>query len=332
MASHATGTLAMLGIAATVAGCAGGHSSASRQASPSLGRHHPQRHARLIPGTTISQTSGPCGTEPIPRRYFGVITNYPGSPQYNQFISRAGVRPTLDDFFFSFGEPWNSRLACLAIHHGAMPLIQLNLRHISAAEIASGRTDGYVARLAGQIKRLGSPIVVSVGHEMNGNWYSWGWHNTPVGTFVRMWRRIHQIFARSNARNVIWMWTVDRATPPATNPGPWWPGRAYVNWVGIDGHNRLPSDRYSNVYGPTIADVRRITDDPILISEAGVVAGSRRPAQIADLYRAVYDKPGMLGVLYLNLLTRRIDWRLLDPASVRAFVAAVRPYMGSADG
>jgi hypothetical protein len=40
----------------------------------------------------------------------------------------------------------------------------------------------------------------------------------------------------------------------------------------------------------------------------------------------------MLGVLYLNLLTRRIDWRLLDPASVRAFAAAVRPYMGSAEG
>jgi len=329
MASHVIATLAALGIAATAAACAGGQSSTSRQASPSPGAHN---QARVIPGTTISQTSGPCGTEPIPRRYFGVITNYPGSPQYNQFIRRAGVRPTLDDIFFSFGAPWSSGLACDSIRHGAMPLIQFNLRHVSAADIASGRTDSYIARLAGQIKRLGSPIVVSVGHEMNGSWYSWGWHNTPVGTFVRMWRRIHQIFARSNATNVIWMWTVDRAAPPATNPAPWWPGRAYVNWVGIDGHNRHPSDRYSNVYGPTIADIRRFTNDPILISESGVVAGPRRPAQIADLFSSVYDMHGMLGVLYLNLLTRRIDWRLLDAASVRAFAAAVRPYTQSAGG
>src|SRR5258707_12430003 len=106
----------------------------------------------------MSWSSGPWGTELIPRRCLGFIPTYPGSPQYNQFISRAGVRPTLDDFFFSFGEPWNSRLACLAIHHGAMPLIQLNLRHVSAAEIASGRTDGYVARLAGRTNRLASPM------------------------------------------------------------------------------------------------------------------------------------------------------------------------------
>ncbi len=284
MASHAIATLAMLSIGATVAGCAGGQNSPSGQASPSPAGHH---QTRVIPGTTISQTSGPCGTEPIPRRYFGVITNYPGSPQYNQFIHQAGVRPTLDDIFLSFGAPWNSHLACYAIRHGAMPLIQFNLRHVSAAEIASGRTDGYVTRLADQIKHLGSPIVLSVGHEMNGSWYSWGWHNTPVGTFVRMWRRIHQIFARNNARNVIWMWTVDRAAAPATNPAPWWPGRGYVNWVGIDGHNRHPSDRYSNVYGPTIA---------------------------------------------LNLLTGRIDWRLRDGASVRAFGVAVRPYMQPAGG
>jgi hypothetical protein len=317
----------MLGIAATVAGCAGGPSSASHQARHSPGLQH---QARVIPGTTISQTRGPCGTEPIPRRYFGVITDYPGSPQYNQFISRAGVRPTLDDIFIGFGAPWDSHLVCYAVRHGAMPVIQINLRHVSAAEIASGRTDSYVARLAQQIKRLGAPIVVSVGHEMNGSWYSWGWHNTPIGTFVRMWRRIHQIFARNQARNVIWMWTVDRAAPPATDPAPWWPGSAYVNWVGIDGHDRHPSDRYRNVFGPTIADVRRFTSDPILISEAGVVAGPQRPAQIADLFRAVYDKPGMLGVLYLNLPTRRIDWRLLDQASVRAFAAGVRPYMRSA--
>ena len=232
----------MLGIAATVAGCAGGHSSASRQASPSPARHHPQRHARVIPGTTISQTSGPCGTEPIPRRYFGVITNYPGSPQYNQFISlglASGRRSTTSSSASASPgtRAWPAWRYTTAPCRSSSSTCGTSRQPRSPAAAPTATSPASPAR---QIKRLGSPIVVSVGHEMNGNWYSWGWHNTPVGTFVRMWRRIHQIFARSNARNVIWMWTVDRATPPATNPGPWWPGRAYVNWVGIDGHNLSP--------------------------------------------------------------------------------------------
>jgi hypothetical protein len=147
-----------------------------------------------------------------------------------------------------------------------------------------------------------------------------------------MWRRVHDVFDKQKATNVIWLWTVNRAVKPAINPRPWWPGETYVNWVGIDGHDRHATDSFGKVFGSTIADVRSLTSDPILISETAVVAGPQRPAQIADLFRTVYQTPGLIGILYLNMPTVRIDWRLDDTASIRALAMAVRPYESSSAG
>jgi hypothetical protein len=271
-------------------------------------------------------------SEPHPRRYFGIIDGYPGGSTYNQFVERAGIRPTLVDYFLNFGTAWNSGVACFAVRHGAMPLIQFNLRHINAADIAGGGSDRYISHLADQVKSFGLPIVISIGHEMNGNWYPWGWPSTPAATFVKMWQRVHDIFKKQQATNVIWLWTVNRAVKPAINPRPWWPGQAYVDWVGIDGHDRHATDSFKKVFGSTIADVRSLTNDPILISETAVVAGPQRPAQIADLFRTVYQTPGLIGILYLNMSTVRIDWRLDDTASIRAFAKAVQPYESSSAG
>jgi mannan endo-1,4-beta-mannosidase len=311
---HAVMALIAVSITASAAGCSGPNSGPSAPVGKS------------------QQSTGMCGAEPHPRRYFGVIDDYPGSPAYDRFIGKARIRPTLDDSFFDFGRRWTTYQACYAVKHGAMPLIQINLRHVSAARIAGGSYDRYIVRMANKIKKFGSPIVLSIGHEMNGSWYSWGWHHTPVATFVSMWHRIHNIFARQHATNVTWMWTVNRAVKPAVNPAPWWPGKAYVNWVGIDGHDRHPTDSFTKVFGSTIADIRQLTTDPILISETAVVAGPGRPAQIANLFRTVYQTPGLIGIIYLNMRTVRIDWRLQDKASIRAFTNALRPYESAVRG
>lgn len=315
-------------IAVSIAGCASHAGPASRT------RQSPARPAAPVATATPAasssarhdtRTARTCrGSEPHPRRYYGIIDGYPGGPAYRKFVEMAKIRPTLVDYFMSFAAAWNPRVACSAVRQGAMPLIQFNLRHLSVAQIADGGSDRYISHLADQVRAFGLPIVISIGHEMNGSWYPWGWHNTPAPTFVRMWRRVHDIFARRKAANVIWMWTINRAVRPATSPRPWWPGQAYVNWVGIDGHDRHPADNFHKVFGSTVAAVRAFTNDPILISETAVVAGPRRPAQIAELFRTVYQTPGLLGLIYLNTRTARIDWRLNDAASIRAFAKAAQ--------
>ena len=314
---------------------------------------------RIQPGHAIVQRSyiAQCGAEPDVKlahiRYFGIIADRkPGTTNYITFIRNAHpknvkspVVPTIIDYFVSFGAPWDPVPACYSVHNGALPLLQVNLYHQNLAAIAKGAANNYLVHFADQIKQFGLPVVLSLGHEMNGNWYPWGWkgskkyhvHNTsriaPHGVspqvFVSFWQHVHHIFAQQKVYNVIWLWTVNRAVMPATNPDPWWPGKQYVNWVGIDGHYTHASDRFANVFQPTINLVRKVTNDPIIIAESAIRPGPERPVQIANLYSTVLNTPGLLGVIYFDMRAR-FDWRLTDQQSLTAFWKAVQPYEKSA--
>ena len=52
--------------------------------------------------------------------------------------------------------------------------------NVSIAAIASGQYDGYLSAYAEAVRAYRRPVILSFGHEMNGNWYSWGYQNTPV--------------------------------------------------------------------------------------------------------------------------------------------------------
>ncbi|MHB1875941.1 MAG: glycoside hydrolase family 26 protein [Streptosporangiaceae bacterium] len=300
-----------------------------------IGRIQPG-HATTVAKSYVAQ----CGFEPDVKlkhiHYFGIIADRkPGTANYAQFIDSAhpkGVKttvtPTLVDYFVPFGAPWDPVPACYAVHHGALPVVQINLYHQNLAKIAKGAANNYLVHYADQVKEFGLPVVISLGHEMNGNWYPWGWRgskkyhiknvfHTGVSprVFVQFWQTVHHIFTMQKAFNVIWLWTVNRAVRPATNPDPWWPGKQYVNWVGIDGHYTQPTDTFNYVFQSTIADVRQVTKDPILIAETAIRPSPARPTQLTDLYRTVMNTHGMIGVVYFDMKAR-FDWRLQDQKSL----------------
>ena len=176
----------------------------------------------------------------------------------------------------SFGLPFNAGLACHVERLGALPLLQINLRHTSVAAIAAGGYSIYLRHFADAVKGMKARIAISVGHEMNGNWYPWGWHHVPAATFVKAWRVIHDAFAQRRCQECDL--GLDCELPgasPSANPAPWWPGNAYVNWVGIDSHYLRPTDTFANVYGTTItAQSGKFTADPVLIAETAIRPGA----------------------------------------------------------
>ena len=157
---------------------------------------------------------------------------------------------------------------------------------------------------------------------MNGAWSSWGYTNTPPRVFVAAWRHIHQVFTVARARKVIWVWTVVRITPgdsrvaPALRP--WWPGRAYVNWVGLDIYYYSPKVTFRTEFVPTIAAVRTFTDDPILLTETGVANRRGQVRQITDLFAGARESD-LLGIIWYNQNGGR-TWQL--DKSRRAAIAA----------
>jgi hypothetical protein len=178
--------------------------------------------------------------------------------------------------------------------------------NISVGRIAAGHYDGYLSAYAAAVHRYRHPVIVSFGHEMNGNWYSWGYQHTPPATFVAAWRHIVTLFRRLGATNVTWLWT--------------------VNWVGIDGYYLKPSWRFAPLFGPTITAVRRLTRDPILVAETGAVAAAGQPAKIADLFAGIHDY-GLLGFVWFNATnSSNQSFGITTPAARAAFRKGVSSY------
>jgi len=161
---------------------------------------------------------------------------------------------------------------------------------------------------------------------MNGYWYSWGHRHTSPAVFVAAWRHIVTVFREQGATNVTWMWTINIIDKHGGIPSParWWPGSAYVNWVGIDGYYFKPSWTFASLFGPTIKAVRALTLDPVLISETAASPAAGQPAKIANLFAGIRAY-GLLGFVWFDA-NRKRDWRLTSPAAGAAFNRGARTF------
>ena len=155
----------------------------------------------------------------------GVPDSYSSVAAFNSTIE---AKPDVVMYYSGWYVPFPTKFAMTVANNGAVPLVQMDPDNISVSQIASGRYDGYLSAYAEAVRTYKHPVVLSFGHEMNGNWYSWGYGHTPPAVFVSAWRHIVNLFRTLGAHNVTWLWTVniiDHAhggTIP--NPDQWWPG------------------------------------------------------------------------------------------------------------
>ncbi len=251
----------------------------------------------------------------------GVPASYSG---VTSFAKATGVSPDLVPYYSGWYEPFKIGLARAAASHGAVPLVQLDPDGVSLAAIAAGQYDAYLSSYAEADRAYHDPVILSFGHEMTGTWYSWGYRHTSPAVFVAAWQHIVRIFRVLGARNVTWLWTVNviNNTQAGKIPGPaaWWPGKSYVNWVGIDGYYLKSSWAFVSLFGPTIAAVREITPDPILIAETGAVPAADQSAKIADLFAGIRTYR-LLGFVWFNSTDpiNQEDFSLDSTAALGAF-------------
>jgi mannan endo-1,4-beta-mannosidase len=246
----------------------------------------------------------------------GVPASYTGA---TAFASATGVTPRLVVYYSGWLEPFKTGFAHTASSSGAVPVVQINPSGVSLAAIASGHYDSYLNTYAGAVAAYGHPVVLSFGHEMNGDWYSWASTHTSPATFVAAWRHIVTVFRARGTRNVTWLWTVNaiNSQPGVASPGAWWPGGSYVTWVGIDGYYYNSSSEFASLFGPTIATVRTWTKKPILIAETSAVPAANQSTKITDLFAGL-RLYGLLGFVWFNANTDHA-WSLASPAAIATF-------------
>jgi mannan endo-1,4-beta-mannosidase len=279
----------------------------------------------------VGRQGGPSGYPALPTATGSDIGLYPeGVPGsyagVTAFTTATGIRPDVVPYYSGWFEPFQAEFAMTAADNGAVPLVQINPDDVSVAAIASGRYDAYLSDYAEAVRAYHRPVILSFGHEMNGDWYSWSNQHTSPAVFVAAWRHIVNLFRAQGARNVTWLWAVNVINPQfgVPSPRPWWPGRSYVTWVGIDGYYLRSSSTFASLFGPTIAAVRALTHDPILISETAVAPAAGQSAKIADLFAGA-RLYGLLGFVWFDAVHIR-DYRLRSPAAVAAFRRSAETY------
>jgi hypothetical protein len=274
-------------------------------------------------------TGDPAGPAPVrqsPIRYLGV---YEGdAPQsyagIRQFATTAGREPNLVSYYSGWYEPFATAFAKMAARNGATTIVQIDPTNISLARIAAGGYDPYLIRYAKEVAAFGRPVVISFGHEMNGFWESWGYHQTPAADFRAAWRHIVDVFRQNGATNVKWLWQVNSASKKTGPVHPFWPGAKYVNWVGVSGYYYLPGETFKYIFEPVVSQIQKFTNDPILIAETGVSPGPKAAFDIKDLFDGLRAHH-YLGLVWFDLnkpgaLYHGANWHLEGrPTAVQAF-------------
>jgi mannan endo-1,4-beta-mannosidase len=284
-----------------------------------------------------NRSADPSGPLPVhlpttPQSYLGVfVKGFPASyAELPAFARATGTKPDIAMYYSGWYVPFPTRFARTAAGNGVVPLVQMDPQGLNVAAIASGHYDAYLSSYAEAVRAYRDPVILSFGHEMNGDWSSWGYKHTAPAVFVAAWRHIVRLFRALGAQNVTWLWTVniidDTQVGRIPSPAAWWPGNAYVTWVGIDGYYLKPSWAFAPLFGPTIGAVRALTGDPILISETGAVPHAGQPAKIANLIAGIRSY-GLLGFVWFDAVNSvGQDFRVRSPAAFAALRKGASAY------
>lgn len=279
-----------------------------------------------------------------PRRdIFGVFTDQARNQiaDRNTLAKKVGMKPNMIKSFFNWGDNPGPQWATTIWKAGAYPQFELEATDPTVATVASvaaGQEDEYIRALAQSIKAANVPVVFSPFHEMNGDWYAWG-HCGPTSKpesnacqvkttpaqFRAAWKRMHNIFKNVGATNAIWLWQTNQiGARPKVGLKQFYPGNAYVDWVGTVGYYYHMNNWYhtwKDLFVPTLNQIKKFSKKPIFIPEMGMEPGKNRPKDIQNFLKAVAARKDVIGFLWFSYnKPTEMDFRIdSSAASTKAF-------------
>jgi glycosyl hydrolase family 26 len=132
-----------------------------------------------------------------------------------------------------------------------------------ASKIAAGQFDDVIKAAADGMKALPGPVLVRFNWEMDQSPGDREYIGTPA-EFIQAWRHIHDIFENRGADNVEWVWA-PRAASFKKDVGPqFYPGDAYVDWIGGSAVPVNNFASFSDLFG-AFYDWGAAKDKPLLI-------------------------------------------------------------------
>lgn len=241
--------------------------------------------------------------------------------------SLVGKKTNIQAIFIGWNDEFPSALAANLKTQGKTLLIFWEPYGTTISSLNAGNSDNYMKTFASAAKNSGASVMLAPFHEMNGNWDSWDGYNssnkqinTPA-SIISAWRHMHDIF--SSATNVKFAWAVNNDSVPdiaANAIGVYYPGDAYVDYVGIDGFNfGNPWQSPSQVFDNAISKIA-VYNKPIYIFSTAVVANSQKATWIKDFGSYLKTQSKIVGWVWFNQNGADGNWIVnSDSASLAAF-------------
>ncbi len=221
------------------------------------------------------------------------------------FGSLTGKDPAFVPISIFWGRKRIPRKSIEAIlRFGAIPMIRLMpwgkpykenfpQTFYSLDKIISGDFDSFLLRIAKYLKSLNTPVFITFGEEMNGDWFPWsgifngggttnkyGKPDFPDGPerYRDAFRHVVKLFRKAGADNVIWYFQPNAESSPEK---PWnfiykyYPGDKFVDWIGVSVYGaQTPEDSwvsFSEVFGKVYLELISLAPSkPLMVSEWGV--------------------------------------------------------------
>ncbi len=248
--------------------------------------------------------------------------------QLGQFEAAFGRPPGVVHVFQSWAQPVTLNTMNAATVDGSVPVVDWHCG-IADEAIVNGSQDALITSFAQEMVNYARPVFL--------RWY---WEpNFPnsesfakcIGVagpqgYVAAWRHIWSIFQQVGATNVAFVWC------PGINGvqdtlDQYYPGDAYVNWIGVDGYDRhqTKAPTFKKVFGAYYA-TWSTHNKPMMIGETG--ATSDQAAYLQGVGEALPSLfPQIKALLYFDAKSS-FDWTLTS-TGLPAFAAlGQRPYFG----
>ncbi len=228
--------------------------------------------------------------------------------------ARIGRRFDIDHDYIAWNAEFPTSYEKWDLASGRIPLITWGSRRrdgtrVSWRAIAAGRHDRWIRSRAAAVRAVGKRVMINFHHEPEDER---GLNGTRAD-YRAAWRHIVTVFRNRGATNAVWVWALMGWTfdpHSAESPRWWWPGRAYVDWIGADAYNwypcrSVPWRSFKEIFRPFYrwASTRR---RPLMVAEYGVTEDTATPRPlrkarwVGAMRAGVKTWPRIKALVYFN--------------------------------
>ena len=251
--------------------------------------------------------------------------------------SQIGRKLAIDHQYYRWDESIPTPQEYWDAARGRLPFMSWNARTADGStvewgDIADGAQDDWIAAQADAIKAFGYPIYLTFHHEPEDDLATWG---TPT-EYAAAFRHIVTVFRSRGVTNVAFVWTMMNWTfdpRSGRDPDPYYPGDAYVDFIGIDGYNWYPGrsgapwESFQQIFQNSNA-FAVAHDKPWMVVETGCQEDPGQPGRkgqwFRDIAAAAKGWPLLKAVIYFDIIKEYAWASDTSASSMRGFAALAR--------